>query len=75
MDWVINNLQTWGACAAALLAVWALLGRMGKEVALHLKEDFRKEFASKADFERVETKLDQILIGRQYRGKRSGTTP
>lgn len=72
MDW-FNTIKTLGACAAALLAVWALLGKMGKEVALHLKEDFRKEFASKKDFERVETKVDQLLV-RQY-GKRTRTAP
>lgn len=75
MEWVIGHLQTLGACAAALLAVWALIGKMGREVALHLRLDFQKEFASKKDFERVEGKLDQLLLGRMHRGKRTGISP
>ncbi len=68
MDWLIAHAEVVSALVGAATAAWAFLAKLDASYRSHLKD----EFASKNDFERLEHKVDRVVIALLKRKVRDG---
>jgi hypothetical protein len=63
MDFLVNHgIEVAHLSINTVLLLWALARRADKAVVGHFKDELKKEFMTQADGQRMERKLDAVLL-------------